>query len=431
MSLTDRCDKNLKYQEEYIMLRSLYSGVSGMRSNQTKMDVIGNNISNVNTTAFKSGRVRFQDMLSQRLANAQSPSAMGKGGINPQQIGLGVSVAAIDTVFEGGALQPTGRDLDFAIENEGFFILSNDVEGTMKRYTRDGAFFKDYEGNLVNAEGFRLLGYQANDGAGNTVASTQDIGNINGANNANLKPLSIPKEIDAGFSEYIKYAEEFLQKANNTTDFTNMDKATESGEEIFKQVNDILKMAQVAENYSKSTAFGNDITAAIAAINVALKDFNDSKDLSNPGNMETAAQAAIASGNNLINAIQTADTQPKEKVTLEAYSIDGSGLISAVYDDGQVYFLGRLGMAKFENPGGLEKLGGNTYSDSRNSGAPQIGNPNEEGFGIIRQGNLEMSNVDLANEFTEMIVTSRAYQANSRTITTSDEMLQELINLKR
>ena len=133
----------------------------------------------------------------------------------------------------------------------------------------------------------------------------------------------------------------------------------------------------------------------------------------------------------LLQAIQDADDEPKERVSLETFSIDGSGLISAVYNDGQVYYLGRIGMAMFENPGGLEKLGGNTYRDSRNSGVPQFGNPSQDGFGVVRQGNLEMSNVDLANEFTEMIITSRAFQANSRTITTSDEMLQELINLKR
>ncbi len=106
------------------MLRSLYSGVSGMRSFQTKMDVISNNIANVNTTGFKSGRVKFQDMLSQTVANAQGPIENGLGGINPQQIGLGVKVGSIDTIMTGGPLQPTNRNLDFAIEGEGFFYTT-------------------------------------------------------------------------------------------------------------------------------------------------------------------------------------------------------------------------------------------------------------------------------------------------------------------
>lgn len=297
------------------MLRSLYSGVSGMRSNQTKMDVIGNNIANVNTTAFKAGRARFQDLFSQTLSNAQAPSATGRGGLNPQQVGLGVSVAAIDTVMSGGALQPTGRNLDFAIENDGFFIVSQDTAGDIKRFTRDGAFFTDFEGNLVNAEGLRVLGYAVDE---YSLTSTIDQP-TDASDYTTLQTITIPNEITVGGAD----------------------------------------------------------------------------------------------------------------LSLETFSIDGSGLIQGIYSDGNVYKLGQVGIAKFKNPGGLEKLGGNTYRESRNSGPVEVGIANQDGFGTIRQGVTEMSNVDLANEFTEMIITSRAYQANSRTITTSDEMLQELLNLKR
>ncbi len=297
------------------MLRSLYSGVSGMRSNQMKMDVIGNNIANVNTTAFKTGRARFQDLFSQTLSNAQAPSDAGRGGINPKQVGLGVSVASIDTVMSGGALQPTGRDLDFAIENEGFFILSQDTDGDIRRLTRDGAFFTDFEGNLVNAEGLRVLGYEVDE---YSLTSTVQLPSDE-TDYGELATITIPNSITVG---------------------------------------------------------GDDLS-------------------------------------------------------LETFSIDGSGLIQGIYSDGNVYKLGQLGIAKFKNPGGLEKLGGNTYRETRNSGPTEIGVANQGGFGTIRQGVSEMSNVDLANEFTEMIITSRAYQANSRTITTSDEMLQELLNLKR
>src|SRR6056297_3186239 len=314
--------------EEFIMLRSLYSGVSGMRTNQVKMDVIGNNIANVNTTAFKSGRARFQDLFSQTLSSAQMPSSTGGGGINPKQVGLGVSVAAIDTVMTGGALQPTGRELDFAIEGDGFFVVSQDMAGAMKRYTRDGAFFTDYEGNLVNAEGLRVLGYkvdQLEDSDSDGIyefdsSSTGVVGPSDTSDDGSLNSICIPNEIivDGGAT-----------------------------------------------------------------------------------------------------------------ISLESFSVDGSGLIQGIYSDGNVYELGQIGIGKFKNPGGLEKLGGNTYLDSRNSGDLKVGVANGDGFGTIRQGVVEMSNVDLANEFTEMIITSRAYQANSRTISTSDEMLQELLNLKR
>lgn len=295
------------------MIRSMYSGVSGMRNNQTKMDVIGNNIANVSTTAFKSGRVRFQDMFSQTISSAQGPTATGRGGVNPQQIGQGVTIAAIDTLFEPGSLQPTGRDLDLAIEGEGFFIVSEDRAGLVQRYTRDGAFFKDTEGNLTTSSGLRVLGYGITGGG----QYTQDVSDI--VVGTSLVNMVIPELIDVGGNEH----------------------------------------------------------------------------------------------------------------KLEAFSIDSAGLISAVYDNGDLYYLGRLAIAKFNNTGALQKLGGNAYTSTTNSGPAQTGGAAEEGFGIIRQGNLEMSNVDLANEFTEMIVTSRAYQANARIITTSDEMLQELVNLKR
>ncbi len=308
------------------MLRSLYSGVNGMKGFQTKMDVIANNIANVNTTAYKSSRVRFQDMLSQTMANAQSPSTNGLGGINGKQVGLGVKVGAIDMMMTDGALQPTNRGLDFAIEGEGFFAVSPDTNGNTKYYTRDGAFFTDYEGNLVNSNGERVLGYII---TGMTKDNTTNVHNypatptIDGPNGTNdlskLKPMVIPEKLKVGA---------------NTLD-------------------------------------------------------------------------------------------------LESYSIDGSGNINGVYSDGKSYLLGRIGVVGFKNPEGLEKIGNNNYVASNNSGMPEVGIAGQKGLGVIRQGFLEMSNVDLANEFTEMIIASRAYQANSRSITTSDEMLQELINLKR
>ena len=293
------------------MLRSLFSGVSGMKSNQVKMDTIGNNIANVNTTAYKSGRVRFQDLFSQTIQNAQSPSSTGTGGVNAKQVGLGVQVAGVDTIMTDGGLQTTGRSLDLAIEGSGFFVVSDDSSGTTKRYTRDGVFFTDYEGNLVNSGGLRVMGYEPVSGA-----FTDDPTDIDDPTDS-MEPLKIPTSIDDG------------------------------------------------------------------------------------GDKE-----------------------------LESFSIDGTGLITAIYA-GDTYYLGRVGVAKFSNPEGLEKLGGNTYRESSNSGSPIKGEGNSSGFGKIRSGTIEMSNVDLANEFTDMIITSRAYQANSRTITTSDEMLQELINLKR
>lgn len=290
------------------MLNSLYSGITGMKGQQTKMDVIANNIANVNTTGFKSQRVRFQDMISQMNAAAQGPNNNGRGGINAQQVGLGTQVSSTDMLMSGGSLQFTGRALDFGIQNgdNSFFVVSeNGQAGEGLQYTRDGGFYTDYEGNLTNANGLHVMGYAAD-------YETGDLG-------TELSSLSIPETI-------------------------------------------------------------------------------------------------------------TIDGQELE---LENFSIDNTGTILGTFSDGNAYVLGRLALSSFANPDGLEKAGDNLYNATANSGLPQYGGPSDDGFGMVRSGFLEMSNVDLATEFTEMIVASRAYQANTRSITTSDEMLQELINIKR
>ena len=286
------------------MLNSLFSGITGMKSQQTKMDVIANNIANVNTTGFKSQRVRFQDMISQTNANAQGPNAGGRGGINAQQVGLGTQVAATDMMMQGGSLQFTGRALDFGIQNgdRSFFVVSADGgESGMMQFTRDGGFYTDSNNNLVTSNGLRLMGYSE--------------ANMDNPSEANLEALSIPQERNG----------------------------------------------------------------------LALQDF----------------------------------------------TIDNTGTILGTFSDGNTYVIGRIAMSNFSNPDGMEKVGENLFNASANSGVPQYGGPSDDGFGVIRSGFLEMSNVDLATEFTEMIVASRAYQANSRSITTSDEMLQELLSLKR
>lgn len=296
------------------MLNSMFSGITGMKGQQTKMDVIANNIANVNTTGFKAQRVRFQDMISQTNANAQGPNNNGRGGINAQQVGLGTQVAATDVMMQGGSLQFTGRALDFGIQNgdNSFFVVSQDGgQSGLMQYTRDGGFYTDNEGNLTTSNGFRLMGYTAANGE--------------------LVP---------------------------------------------------------ADSYNQDTSLQGGLTA-----------------LSIP--------------------------QVRDGLTLQDYSIDSTGTILGTYSDGNAYVIGRIALSNFSNPDGLEKAGENIYNQSANSGVPQYGGPSDDGFGVVRSGFMEMSNVDLATEFTEMIVASRAYQANSRSITTSDEMLQELINLKR
>lgn len=301
------------------MLKSLYSGVSGMKSLQVKMDVVSNNIANVNTVGFKTSRVLFQDIMSQTTGSS-SAAGNGLGGQNAQQVGLGVQIGSIDTVHSVGAPQTTGRELDFYISGAGYFVLrgpGNDGDA-MNFYTRDGAFVRDAEGNITNSGGMKVMGAVANP----PVEYNDDfkLDSISVGEN-NLTPLAVPETL--------------------------------------------------------------------------------------PG--------------------ATAGADGSE---YKSMGIDANGLVLARYGD-KTYVLGRVGVATFNNPDGLEKTGSNNYQVGANTGDPIIGNSGENGSGMLRSGALEMSNVDLSSEFTEMIIANRAYQANSRAITTSDEMLQELINLKR
>ena len=296
------------------------------------MDVVSNNIANVNTTAFKSGRVNFQDMLSQTISNEQAPNNNGSGGVNPKQVGLGVKVGAIDNIMTDGSLQSTNRELDFALEGNGYFAVSED-NGLSLNYTRDGAFYKDNTGNLVTSGGLKVLGY-------------------------------VPVELDVDGDPVLD------------TD----------GNEIFEPL-----------DVTTGGTFTADTNKGLVTLNIPER----------------------------IDGI----------FELQSFTVDRTGMIKGVYSDGKTatktYILGQLSVTNFSNTAGLKKMGSNNYIATDNSGVPNNGLAGNPGYGYIRQNSLEMSNVDLATEFTEMIVTNRAYQANSRVITTSDEMLQELINLKR
>lgn len=292
------------------MLRSMFAGVSGLRSHQTMMDVTGNNIANINTNGFKASRVTFQETLVQTMRGGTEGTADTEGGTNPMQIGLGSKVGATDSVFGQGASQLTGRALDVAIQGEGFFAVEKDGAPA---YTRAGALSIDSAGNLVGAAGELILGW------------------------------------------------------------TNADRT---------QIDQTV-----------------DPAVAPAAINIA----------------DDVLGAAGADG----------------IWDYSDLSIGGKGEILARNQDGVQVRLGTIALARFPNPSGLERAGNSLYLPLPTSGNAQIGIPGDPGFGRLDSGTLEMSNVELAEEFTNLIMAQRGFQANSRVVTTSDEMLQELVNIKR
>ena len=343
------------------MLRSLYSGISGMKVNQTKLDVIGNNLANVSTTAFKGSRVNFSTTISQTLGSASAASD-SLGGVNGKQVGLGAQIASIDKIMSQGSMQSTSRSLDVAVDGSGYFMVAtgpaltgdakdsitivNNGVGTMPAnssvaYTRDGSFVLDNEGNLLTSKGYRVLGFAMKSGT-------------NGGNNVD--------NIEADGK--VLYVE-----SNNQTE----------------AIDDKLVSLKIPDKVTKIDKAGN-----------------------------------------------------KTQVAVKSFNISSDGLITGVLETGEITALGQIAMSSFKNEVGLTDIGNNMYEPSGSSGAAIISSGknstagrDSSGYGDILQGYLEMSGVDMAEQFTDMIVATKAFQAAGKTITTGDEILSEIINLKR
>ncbi|WP_294374535.1 flagellar hook protein FlgE [uncultured Clostridium sp.] len=373
------------------MLRCMYSGISGMKVNQQKLDVIGNNIANVGTTAFKSSRAAFTDMLYQNAGTASAPTS-NKGGTNAKQVGLGAKLASIDRIMSQGNALSTGRSLDACIDGEGFFIVGNGMinyenggttldadmgisGGDMSiNYTRDGNFQLDYEGNLVTADGYRVMGYLL-------TAKTYD---KDGNEITDGVPESAAASIDKdGVAQYVD-ADGVVKAASNS---------------ILQPLR-IPDTVHVPE-YTTTDKAGNQTTVAAS----------DQK--------------------------------------VQSFTIGKDGMIIATLANGKKSALGQIAMASFKNPAGLTAKGGNLYEVSPNSGEALVRTPinvdkdekgdpiqdqnldNSKGFGDVIQSCLEASNVDLTEQFTDMITATRSFQAASKMITTGDEILQTITGLMR
>ncbi|KMT21707.1 flagellar hook protein FlgE [Clostridium cylindrosporum] len=425
------------------MIRSMYSGISGMKNQQVKMDTIGNNIANLSTTSFKGSRVTFKDALTQTMQSASAPT-FAVGGANPRQVGLGMAVSSVDKNMAQGTLQPTGRSTDIAIQGSGYFMVQN---GPEVFYTRDGSFTLDKFGDLVTSEGLRVMGQDKAGTRGpinlplehDTVpaikiqgtvgASTKELLQIKlyGFDGAGIEKINIDNTVDGGANPVVfKTADKSI-----TINIKGYSSLTELERAITTQLKNIGEMSEEqlkatdAATVAKKDIKENIIDKGIYGIGVT-GDYAEAKNATGLGVMPESRPR------NTDGTINTAATTGfyTEKMQIGSFSMGKDGTIRAVYGE-DVFEVARLEIAKFVNDSGLEAKGSNLYRETANSGQATKGFPGDIGFGTSEQGFLEMSNVDLANEFTDMIVTSRSYQANSKTITTSDEMLQELLNLKR
>lgn len=438
------------------MVRAMFSGVSGLRAHQTRMDVIGNNIANVNTIGFKSSRVTFSEVFNQTVKGASSPdSTTGRGGTNPMQIGLGMGVGSVDTITTRGSLQRTDNPTDLSIEGEGFFIVRAGSTGTYM-FTRAGNFTIDEFGNLTASNGMNVQGWQSytRTPTGEYIFDTEkpiealnlyaDVpnknkrmiaaqattvstltGNLDASANAvgagnegdDNVSFSAPMTIYDSLGNDYKINVNFWKISADATGTTwtwnvsteiGMTAAGATGTIQFDPLGQIVSGAGVTPTITVVP------DPAIGAEDITIDlDFG---------------KITMFSGVNSVRAVS--DGYPTG--TLTSYSIGADGVITGIYSNGRQQPLGMIALAVFENPAGMQKVGDNMFIPSTNSGEfTKACKAGTDGSGTLNPGTLETSNVDLSREFTDMIVTQRGFQANSRIITTTDEMLQDLVNLKR
>lgn len=413
------------------MLRSMFAAVSGLRSHQTMMDTVGNNIANVNTAGYKSTRTTFREALVQTVRGA-SRAAADQGGVNAMQLGLGAQVAATDTVFSQGASQVTGRNSDLAIQGEGFFMVER---GGTNLFTRAGAFSFDGNGQLVTAGGERVLGWAA-DPATEAIDTNEPV-----------QPLVLPigQVVDPE-------ATTTIEVGGNLPADAAVGATVDTSLTVFDSLGNAH---EVVVNFEKTADNAWDVTVTYPsgttpATTTGSLTFDPDGSLATPatGTIDltgvTFPGGATAQDMTLDLAGASPIVQFGGTATAEAVGQDGNGIgflrefsfgqdgsIVGRFSNGETKVLGSIALATFNNPGGLTRQGDGLYGESVNSGIALVGTPGGGNRGVISPGTLEMSNVDLAQEFTNLIVAQRGFQANSRSITTSDEMLQELVNMKR
>jgi flagellar hook protein FlgE len=506
------------------MLRSLYAGVSGLRNNQVRMDVIGNNIANVNTVAFKAGRVTFKEGFAQLLQGASRPPG-DQGGINPVQIGLGMQIGSIDQMFSQGNIETTGLNTDVAIQGDAFFTVR---KGNQSFYTRSGNFQVDGLGQLVSpTNGFVVQGQTYENGLlrdgihdiklpfGQKVSSkatseTTLAGNLNASapifQGDFTDPVDRAKPVNEGAWTDTQIAVydtqggkhdvkiQLWKTGDNTWDWRvdpiasaiNGGYTTDSasppadialptpptGYEILPENVKITSAtgteystpsdytvnagppatvqftANMPSNAAVNIAYFMSPTSPPAGTNGGTITFDTSGvmsanvtgalDFAVPGTEPVQIHLTLAGGvSGLTQFAATSSTAVLRDQngytsgTLQNFAIDRFGVITGYFTNGTTAPLAKIVLADFNNPAGLQRVGDNMYQESANSGGAVMGYALEGTDSQLTSGALEMSNVDLAQEFTNMIVAQRAFQANGKVVSTSDEMLQDLMGIKR
>jgi flagellar hook protein FlgE len=417
------------------MIGSLFAGMVGLNVNSTSMTVLGDNIANVNTTGFKSNRSSFANILSSSLAGSVS-----------SDVGRGVQFQGTTPMWTQGTIENTNNPTDMAINGSGFFVVQD--SGGANFYTRAGEFTFDRNGDLVNLGGLYVQGYEVTGTNPDGTLILGPVSNINASAQGASPPfststLSVDVNLDSTTADLGTYA-------TTTTVYDSLGNAIPLTLTFTKSAAPATNTWTVVPTVPSTVAAPGDVSMTnstlsfdpngnlnagagdpLITINNLLSGANNMVDI-----VWDVYDATLASSGSITQysapsgtTFQSQNGYPSG--TLRAVDVNEEGVVTGSYSNGQLTPLFQLVLADFPSYYGLNKMGKNLYMESLESGPALFGTPQSGRLGSISTSAVEMSNVDLAAEFIKMITTQRAFQANSRVITTSDEILNELINLKR
>ncbi|MFA6149061.1 MAG: flagellar hook protein FlgE [bacterium] len=420
------------------MLTSLYTAISGMDATGTQLSVIGDNIANMNTVGFKKSTVAFGDVLSQSITNTAGSA----------QVGRGVFVQEVSPMMTQGAFETTENALDLAIDGDGFFSVN---DNGARYYTRAGNFNVNRDGYITNPDDLRLQGYLA-DAAGNITGTTGDLqltamqnpARMTGTANVSVNLDATSPVQTAAFTldgdgngtpgDPLNYSSSTTVSVYDSQGGAHQvslyySKTADNTWDVHSVYADPANPGQLLEATGSPQTLTFDTAGALISVSAGSPVFDF-------GGGVTAAQAITFDHTGTMQyastfAVLQLDQDGYSSGSLKNLIISDAGIMTGNFTNGQTRLIGQIALAKFIAPTELVKLGRNLYGESFDSGQPIVSAPGTSGLGRVASNTLELSNVDLAVEFVKMISAQRGFQANSRIVTTTDELMQEVVNLKR
>lgn len=422
------------------MVRSMIAGVAGLRTHQSKLDVIGNNIANVNTWGFRSSSFNFLDSMYSTSINGSAGSTLAgaAGGRNASQVGYGVTTGSIIASFTQGAPAPSAENLDCMIDGTGFFLVGPMVNGSFTdvassglSLSRIGIFRVDSNGYLVDDQRNYVYGYALVDGTGiPEKPATKAVYTLSGLQ-ATIDNTSTPKTVTIGGityetnqTKFVDQINDWIKKATADDDPNNPGNPSPFAGYRVENLEGYDEAAGTVNlRFTAKTAGVDTGSGAISGLGGTFAEVTTG---------EAGEPAIPAVYSDSLSTLQIPyDPDTGNRYEIQSYKINEDGTIMGVDNQSRTIAIGQLALVTVENPNGLEKTSGYYYSVGANAGQTVAIKPNGGPAGKIRGNYLEMANVDLANEFSQMITTQRGYQANSKIITVTDQMLEELVNMKR